>query len=150
MIIDKKLVVSKKKKAALVEELRQLEFRPFGKVAQAKAAGEDEPTVEDEEVEEATKGVSNVYDYLLSMPIWSLTEEKVSIGLTHCSVLCLTAVGSIKVAKLLRERDVKEAELNVLLEVKPSAIWDRDLEKLVDEFEVRVNLHCIRNSVITI
>ena len=36
--IDGKLVVSKKKKAVLVVELKKLDFTPFPKVADAKAA----------------------------------------------------------------------------------------------------------------
>ncbi|KAG8998298.1 DNA topoisomerase 2 [Tulasnella sp. 427] len=116
MIIEKKFVISKRKKSDLVNELRKLEFRPFGRVAKAKAAGEDEPAVEDHEDEdEATSGTSMDYDYLLGMPLWSLTEEKV--------------------AKLLKERDLKEEELNTLLAVKPSDIWENDLEKLLDDFE---------------
>ncbi|KAG9050359.1 DNA topoisomerase 2 [Tulasnella sp. UAMH 9824] len=114
MIIDKKLVVAKRKKADLVNELRKLEFRAFPRVSKAKAAGEDEPAEDDDE-EEASTGTSSDFDYLLGMAIWSLTEEKV--------------------AKLLRERDVKEQELNVLLAVKPSEIWENDLEKLLDDFE---------------
>jgi DNA topoisomerase II len=41
MIVSKELVVSNRKKAGIVEELRQ-KFRPFPKVAKAKAAGETE------------------------------------------------------------------------------------------------------------
>ncbi|KAG8951584.1 DNA topoisomerase 2 [Tulasnella sp. 424] len=114
MIIDKKLVIAKRKKADLVSELRKLEFRPFPRVSKAKAAGEDEPAADDDE-EEAATGTSNDYDYLLGMALWSLTDEKV--------------------AKLLRERDLKEQELNVLLAVKPSEIWENDLEKVLDDFE---------------
>jgi len=73
MILDKELVISRRKKSDLVAQLRKLEFRPFPKVAKAKAAGEDEPA---EEEEEEFTGTSSDYDYLLGMPIWSLTEEK--------------------------------------------------------------------------
>lgn len=77
MIIDKKLVIAKRKKADLVNELRKLEFRPFPRVSKAKAAGEDEPAAEDDDEEEASAGTSNDYDYLLGMALWSLTDEKV-------------------------------------------------------------------------
>ena len=53
MFIDGKLVVSKKKKLVLVEELRKLGFKPFPKVIEAKKAGENEPLIEDEEVEDS-------------------------------------------------------------------------------------------------
>lgn len=78
MIVDKQLVVSNRKKADIVTELRKKDFRPFPKVAKAKAAGETEAVVEeDAEEEEAATGASSDYDYLLGMAIWSLTKEKV-------------------------------------------------------------------------
>ncbi|KAG8877753.1 DNA topoisomerase 2, partial [Tulasnella sp. 332] len=125
MIVDKKLVVSRKKKADLVAELHSLQFKPIAKPSKAKVAKNSDPALtvaaddDDEEEEESTKNVANVFDYLLSMPIWSLTEEKV--------------------AKLLRERDEKEKELNLLLMVKPSDIWEDELGRLLDEFEKILN-----------
>jgi DNA topoisomerase II len=78
MIIDKELVVSNRKKADIVEELRRKKFRPFPKAAKAKAAGETEDVkANDEAEEEAASGTSTDYDYLLGMAIWSLTKEKV-------------------------------------------------------------------------
>jgi DNA topoisomerase-2 len=80
MIVSKELVVSNRKKADIVEELRQKKFRPFPKVAKAKAAGETEGAEEgaDDEADEATTGGGSTdYDYLLSMAIWSLTKERV-------------------------------------------------------------------------
>ena len=76
MIVTKELVVSGRKKADIVAELRKKDFRPFSKVKKAKAAGENED-VEEEEEEETT--VSSDYDYLLGMAISSLTKEKVDI-----------------------------------------------------------------------
>lgn len=74
MIIKKELVVSNKKKTALVEELRALKFRGFPKGKKAKEAGETEDALEEEE-----EGLAGDYDYLLGMAIWSLTAEKVSL-----------------------------------------------------------------------
>lgn len=73
MIVDKQLSVSNRKKADIVVELRKKEFRPFPKVSKAKASGETEEAVEDEE----EQGSDSDFDYLLGMPIWSLTKEKV-------------------------------------------------------------------------
>jgi hypothetical protein len=73
MIVNKELNVSNRKKAVIVAELRENKFRPFPKIAKAKAAGETEEALEDEE----EIGSDNDYDYLLGMPIWSLTREKV-------------------------------------------------------------------------
>jgi DNA topoisomerase-2 len=77
MIVARQLSVSNRKKADIVQELRKLEFRPFPKVAKAKAAGETEEVVEPDEDEEAATGAASDYDYLLGMPIYSLTKEKV-------------------------------------------------------------------------
>jgi hypothetical protein len=81
MIIEKELVVSNRKKADLMADLRKLKFRPFPKVTKAKAAGETEDVVNADEDEGAGEDVpgSTDYDYLLGMPIWSLTKEKVCL-----------------------------------------------------------------------
>lgn len=85
MIVDKELVVSNRKKNDIMTELRRLKFRPFPKVAKAKAAGETEDVVrsdgEDGEAEEEGQDAGSTdYDYLLGMPIWSLTKEKVYLN----------------------------------------------------------------------
>ena len=81
MIVEKELVVSNRKKADIMADLRKLKFRPFPKVTKAKAAGKTEDVVEpdeDEEVAEDVPGATD-FDYLLGMPIYSLTREKVSL-----------------------------------------------------------------------
>ena len=71
MIVDNKLVVSKKKKTVLVAELRDKGFKPIPKVIDARKEGEFEPVVnEDEEHEEAAEGKETNaadYDYLLGV-----------------------------------------------------------------------------------
>ncbi|KAI0287169.1 hypothetical protein BC826DRAFT_972412 [Russula brevipes] len=64
----KELVVSNRKKADIVEELRRKEFRPFPR-------GDTEGVEDNDEAEVAT-GASTDYNYLLSMAIWSLTKER--------------------------------------------------------------------------
>jgi DNA topoisomerase-2 len=86
MIVDKELVVSNRKKTDIMAELRKLKFRPFPKVAKAKATGETEDVVqpegEDTEAEEPGQDAGSTdYDYLLGMAIWSLTKEKVYISM---------------------------------------------------------------------
>lgn len=87
MIVDKELIISNRKKLDIVEELRKKQFRAFPKVSKAKAAGETEAVVEEDDEEEgsASNGVpvSRDYDYLLGMPIWSLTKEKAGIATLH-------------------------------------------------------------------
>jgi DNA topoisomerase II len=67
MIIDGSLVVSRKKKQVLVEELKRLKFKPFPKVADAKKSGENEDVLEDDADEEAEEAGANDYDYLLGV-----------------------------------------------------------------------------------
>jgi DNA topoisomerase-2 len=66
MIIDGKLIVSKKKKTVLVEELKKLAFTPFPKVTDAKKAGEQEDAQEDAEESDDVVGAGD-YDYLLGV-----------------------------------------------------------------------------------
>jgi DNA topoisomerase II len=93
MIIDKKLVVSNRKKADIVVELRELQFRPFPKINKAKSAGETEAVVENEVDEDEIAAEIGVptnadFDYLLGMPIWNLTKEKVYLR-SHMEALAL-------------------------------------------------------------
>ncbi|EIN13330.1 type II DNA topoisomerase [Punctularia strigosozonata HHB-11173 SS5] len=119
MIVDRELSVSNRKKADIVAELRKREFRPFPKVAKAKAAGENAEVVEDadelEEVEREAQatGAGSDYDYLLGMPIYALTKEKIE--------------------KLRQQMGDKEAELLTLLERTPIEIWNEDLDKFLEE-----------------
>lgn len=70
MIIDGKLVVSKKKKKDLVAELKQKNFKPFPKVVDAVKEGELEPVLDnDEEAEEDVEIGANAFDYLLGVSI---------------------------------------------------------------------------------
>lgn len=77
MIVDRKLSVSARKKADIVVDLKAHNFTPFPK--KKAGAKEDEAEGENEDEEEAeVAGSTSDYDYLLNMPIYSLTKEKVS------------------------------------------------------------------------
>lgn len=72
MIVDNKLVVSKKKKTILVTELRDKGFKPIPKIADARKEGEFEAVVEENEgdAEEGSDDKANSasdYDYLLGV-----------------------------------------------------------------------------------
>ena len=72
MIIDGKLVVSKKKKLALVQELKEKGFKAFTKKAEAVKEGElaplaDNDEEEEEEEEEDAQTGAAAYDYLLGV-----------------------------------------------------------------------------------
>ncbi|KAF8264485.1 DNA topoisomerase [Lactarius quietus] len=108
MIVNKELVVSNRKKADIVVELRQKNFRPFPKVAKAKAAGENEDAEEDGEPE-AASGTSADYDYLLG---------------------CRSGI-----ERLLQQAADKETELLALLELTPIQIWNTDLDHFLAEWD---------------
>ena len=132
MIVDKQLVVSNRKKADIITDLRKHGFRPFPKVTVAKEAGESQDAQEDEEEDndenemnvEGGKGkggskarTTGDYDYLLGMPIWSLTKEKIE--------------------KLKIMADDKERDLLRLLEKTPKSLWLADLDDFMKVWEVR-------------
>jgi len=139
MIINKELVVSNRKKADIVDELRQKKFRPFPKAAKAKAAGETEDVEENDDAEEAASGTSTDYDYLLGMAIWSLTKEKVRVP-HWCMTLAHTGCSHLRlepqIEKLRQQAADKEKELLALLELTPTQIWNTDLDRFLEEWEV--------------
>ncbi|OJJ49061.1 hypothetical protein ASPZODRAFT_60711 [Penicilliopsis zonata CBS 506.65] len=119
MIIDNKLIISKKKKSVLVAELKDKGFKAFPKVADAVKAGEDHPVVEEEEdPSDNSEALSNAYDYLLGMPLWSLTQERVE--------------------KLLRQIGDKEMEIDVLIKLSKEDIWKKDLEDFINEWRFQL------------
>ena len=70
MIIDGKLVVSKKKKLVLVQELKEKGFKAMPKRADAIKEGELAPIADnDEEEEEDSQTGAVVYDYLLGVSL---------------------------------------------------------------------------------
>ncbi|SJX63744.1 probable DNA topoisomerase II [Sporisorium reilianum f. sp. reilianum] len=112
MIINRQLVVSNRKRADIVADLRKNDFRPFPKQGKASIAAEPE---DDEPIDEEDISADSDFDYLLNMAIYNLTKEKVE--------------------KLLKERDVKEEELKVLIGRSPQNLWDEDLGKFVELWE---------------
>ena len=95
---------------------------------------DDEEEVEDKEIDAATAGAADttgiedtglvvvhkknlslLYDYLLGMPIWSLTRERYEA--------------------LLRLKGEKEELLNTLLQKSPKDLWNEDIEQFLLEWE---------------
>ncbi|CDR87300.1 probable DNA topoisomerase II [Sporisorium scitamineum] len=112
MIITRQLVVSNRKRADIVADLREKDFRPFPKQGKASIAAEPG---DDEAVDEEDISADSDFDYLLNMAIYNLTKEKVE--------------------KLLKERDIKEEELKVLIGRTPQNLWDEDLGKFLELWE---------------
>ncbi|RKO93185.1 DNA topoisomerase [Blyttiomyces helicus] len=114
-IITGDLVVQNRRKPELVRTLRSAgytELRDGDDVA-APAADDVADTDADAEEDNDSKG----FDYLLSMPIWNLTAEKVE--------------------KLTRARDEKSEELSQLQQKSPTDLWRADLDAFLVEWDVR-------------
>jgi DNA topoisomerase-2 len=94
MIIDKKLVVNNKKKSELEEELEKLKFPKMGK---------------------NIKDTDSSYNYLLSMPIYNLTKEKID--------------------ELKNQENDKQIEFDTLDKLQVHDIWLTELEKLEKEYD---------------
>jgi DNA topoisomerase II len=76
MIIDRELIISKKKKAVLIAELKRLDFKPFAKVEDATKDGETAPVVEDDaEHDDDVALASSSYDYLLGVCALTFKEH---------------------------------------------------------------------------
>ncbi|KAJ3252865.1 DNA topoisomerase 2 [Boothiomyces macroporosus] len=102
-IIDGKLIVQNRKKAELLAELKAKKYDPiFRKGANAPEDDEDNTS-------------SHGYDYLLSMPIWNLTMEKVQA--------------------LIKEQEQKEQEIKILLGQTPLDLWRIDLDAFVAQWK---------------
>jgi len=118
-IIENKLVVSKKKKYVLVVELRQRNYEAFPTGKDAKKAGETDDVVEneDEVSPDDAKGVRD-FDYLLGLPIWSLTQERVD--------------------KMKLQMQAKKEEYDALERLSEKDLWCQDLDAFVEEWETQL------------
>ena len=93
LVIDKKLIINNKKKVDLENELEELEFPKLSK--------------------------NESYDYLLNMPIYNLTKEKVD--------------------HLKEQEENKKAEYKALKKLLPSDIWLTELDHLETVYDKWVN-----------
>jgi DNA gyrase/topoisomerase IV subunit B len=100
LVIDKKLIINNKKKNDLEKELEELEFPKLSK--------------------------NESYDYLLTMPIYNLTKEKVE--------------------HLKEQEKDKETEYNTLKKLKPSDIWLNELDHLETLYNKFINKKADKNN----
>ncbi|KAG5656543.1 hypothetical protein KAF25_000130 [Fusarium avenaceum] len=116
-IIDGELLVGKKKKAILVQELRDRDYEAFppGGGDKKKTADEEEEGEENQDVEGDLDNGARDYDFLLSMPIWSLTAERLE--------------------RLRQAIEKKKAEHDELLALSEKDLWCRDLDDFSREWE---------------
>ena len=86
MIIDNKLVISKKAKPVLMQELKSHGFKPIPKNSDPAKKGEDAELADDEngdDNDDAELG-SDVYDYLLGVGFFHLINHTLSSA--NCSI----------------------------------------------------------------
>lgn len=132
MIIDRALTVTNKPRKDIIKELEELGFprinkegKPHygsisSKIEELVDEGEGEDESENQTDEAIINGPEEVYgtfEYLLGMRIWSLTRERYQ--------------------KLLNQKQERETELEDLLKLSASDLWNNDLEefmKAYDEF----------------
>ncbi|KAI5070065.1 hypothetical protein GOP47_0014408 [Adiantum capillus-veneris] len=122
-VVKGEIIVSSRKMTELHHELKVKGFTPFPKnsksIEPVVAGGGG--TLEDEEsndLGEALQGVgAGDYEYLLSLPIGSMTMEKIQ-------ALC-------------SGRDKLEASVEELRRATPKSLWIRDLEALENQLDVQ-------------
>jgi len=101
---------------AELEKQKYTRFPKKAKQVKKKEEEENDEEKEEDEKEIDNDDLANGYDYLLSMPLWSLTLEKVEA--------------------LKAEKKKKEVELENLAKITPKAMWITDLDAfLVSLFE---------------
>ena len=98
-----KVVVSEKfkvtrKKDLIIKDLEKRKYVKFSKVRKASGDSEDEAS----------------YDYLLSMPIWNLTVEKVK--------------------ELQKQRNTKQSEYDLIQSKSLEDMWIEDLDVMIEEY----------------
>lgn len=136
LVLSGDLVIKRRKINDLVEDLRRRGFKAFGDIKGNKV---DEPQPNDgadEEDEEqgdgeddgegdtvpskvSRQGVAD-FEYLVGMPISTLTAEKVD--------------------ELLRQHDVKTRELETIIKKTPESMWIEDLDELERVLDERIRL----------
>ncbi|KAK2724992.1 DNA topoisomerase 2-like [Artemia franciscana] len=131
---DGKLTVENKKKDLLIDELKKKGYDSdpvlAWKISQNKEAALEEAAEAEESGENefgdrivdrvASLGDKPDYDYILRMPMWSLTKEAKD--------------------ELLKKRDEKRQELEILRGKAPADLWREDLDlflKELDKFEAK-------------
>ena len=142
MVLEDELIIKRKKRAVLVNELydlkfdtqtmlnekkqktkeeknRELELANSEEKGEGNSINQNEGNNSDEEQEKSNKDTIKPkvpikeYDYLLNMNFWSLTQEKIE--------------------ELLKQKELKEKELSILEQTEVETLWDNDLDNLEEE-----------------
>jgi len=132
-VVEEKLVIRNVKRSIVLEKLKAMGFEPLGKAQTREesendesedSAPEDDVTSERKESRELSDASlaadSKAYDYLLSMPLWSLTLERVQ---------------ALKEEYAAKVREIDELRLTPL-----EALWEKDLNALEDALSVHYRM----------
>uniref|UniRef100_A0A3Q0KH18 DNA topoisomerase 2 n=1 Tax=Schistosoma mansoni TaxID=6183 RepID=A0A3Q0KH18_SCHMA len=117
------MVIENKPKKELIRMLKEANYDSDPvkawkeSIDKAAALQEQEEARTDEAVSqtEAVEAGQPDYNYILNMPLWSLTKERKD--------------------DLLAQRDAKQKELLILKSKSPSDLWREDLKKLEEEYK---------------
>ncbi|KAG2389063.1 hypothetical protein C9374_014463 [Naegleria lovaniensis] len=113
-VINGTIEMKRRKKEDLLKELKTKKYTAYPKdkkISTGDVADEDENEEDGSENDALTDG----YNYLLSMPLWSLTAEKVK--------------------KLEKEKADKEQEVENLENTKVEDIWLRELDEFLEQLD---------------
>ena len=122
MVVSGELRVGNRKKKDLLQDLDSRKFKKFYRKSEKEQPRAEEASEEDEEGESGEEQRTGGYDYLLSLPLWSLTKEKVD--------------------QLNAKRNEKEEELRVLIALDPKDMWRKDLDEMDAQLVVRTVIFC--------
>jgi len=114
-VCNGELVVSNRKRADILNDLHTRGY--FLNTKDTQMATDHEEDESDDEDDTSTANLSKGYEYLLGMKIWTLTFEKVEA--------------------LRNELETKTEALKVLTETTPEAIWNRDLDAILEALAIR-------------
>ncbi|KAJ7542297.1 hypothetical protein O6H91_10G100200 [Diphasiastrum complanatum] len=122
-VVRGEIIVNNRKRADLLAELKMKGFRPFPKKSKGSepaVIGGDMSDKEDD-AEEDERGRGGVragdYEYLLSMPIGTLTLEKVQ--------------------QLCNEKEKLEGDVEDLQRSTPKSLWETDLDNLLQQLDAQ-------------
>lgn len=116
-VVKGEIIVNNRKRADLLLELKEKGFTPFPKKKAVEAVVADTSDDAEDSEEELNRGVrAGDYDYLLSMPIGTLTLEKVQ--------------------ELCAERDQLNGEVEDTRNATPKLLWLKDLDVLEKQLDV--------------
>ncbi|CCD25573.1 DNA topoisomerase 2 NDAI_0F02550 [Naumovozyma dairenensis CBS 421] len=134
MIIERELIVTNKPRKNIIKELEEFGFprinkdgKPYyGSIAQkveelieedeeAEEIDNDEDVLTDDAIINGPEEAYGTFEYLLGMRIWSLTKERYE--------------------QLLKQKKEREIELEDLLKLSASDLWNIDLDDFMKSYE---------------